>query len=171
MESITHSSNWCFIIVNNFFKPFCDTLDIPGNALKNITPFKMDNIGLKKKYSSLKMDSITVISLKTLAKQHGIKGYYKLRKAELIQKLEDHPDVDEQVLMPGLEIHRNTTRSVNTSAILDDPISDDKTHCYNQHKILLLKAYKKSKTLLIGCWITYHQHQRWSMKLSNRLRI
>ena len=47
----------------------------------------MDNIGLKKKYSSLKIDTITVIKLKTLAKQRGIKGYYKLRKAELIQKI------------------------------------------------------------------------------------
>ena len=33
------------------------------------------------------MDNHTVIKLKTLAKQRGIKGYNKLRKAELIQKL------------------------------------------------------------------------------------
>ena len=50
-----------------------------------------------------------------------------LRKAELIQKLEADSDVIEQVLLPELEIPRNTTRSVNTSAILDDPILDDKT--------------------------------------------
>ena len=97
MESIKDSSNWFFIIVNNFFIPLCDTLDIPGIALKNITPIKMDNIALKKKHSSLKIDNITVIKLKTLAKQRGIKGYYKLIKAELIQKLEAHPDVNEQV--------------------------------------------------------------------------
>ena len=66
------------------------------------------------------MDNITVIKLKALAKQRGIKGYYKLRKAELIQQLKDHPDVNEQVLIPGLDIPRNTTRSVNTSAIFDD---------------------------------------------------
>ena len=84
----------------------------------------MDNIGIKKKYSSLKIDNITVIKLKTLAKQRGIEGYYKLRKAEMIQKLEAHPDVNEQVLIPWLEIFRNTTGSVNTSAILDDPILD-----------------------------------------------
>ena len=54
----------------------------------------MDNIGLKKKYSSLKMDNITVIKLKALAKLHGIKGDYKLRKAELIQKLEAHSYVN-----------------------------------------------------------------------------
>ena len=61
----------------------------------------MDSIGLKKKYSSLKMDNITVIKLKVLAKQHGIKGYYKLRKFELIQKLKAHPDVNEEVLIAG----------------------------------------------------------------------
>ena len=38
------------------------------------------------------MNSITVIKLQALAKQRDIKGYYKLRKAELIQKLEAHPD-------------------------------------------------------------------------------
>ena len=31
---------------------------------------------------------MTVINLIALAKQLGIKGYYKLRKAELIKKLE-----------------------------------------------------------------------------------
>ena len=61
-------------------------------------------MGLKKKYSSLKMDNITVIKRKTLAKQRGIKGYYKLRKAELIQQLEAHSYVNEQVLIPELEI-------------------------------------------------------------------
>ena len=48
------------------------------------------------------MDNITVIKLKTLAKQRDIKGYYKLRKADLIQKLDAYPDVNEQVLIPGL---------------------------------------------------------------------
>ena len=73
------------------------------------------------------MDNITVVKLNTLAKQPDVKGYYKLRKAELIQKLDAHPDVNEQVLIPRLEILRNTTRSVYTSAILDEPILDDKT--------------------------------------------
>ena len=41
---------------------------ISGNDLKNVTP--------------LKMDYITLVKLKTLEKQRGIKGYYKLRKAE-----------------------------------------------------------------------------------------
>ena len=38
-----------------------------------------------------------------------------------------HSDVNEHVLIPELEIPRDTTRSVNTSAILDDPMLDDKT--------------------------------------------
>ena len=73
------------------------------------------------------MNNITVIVLEALAKQCGIKGYHKLRKAELIHKLETHPDVNEQVLIPELEIPRNATRSVNTSAILDQPILNDNT--------------------------------------------
>ena len=81
---------------------------------------KMDSIGLKNAYSSLKIDNITIIKLNALAKQRGIKRYYKLRRAELIQKLEAHPDVMEQVLIPGLEMLRNITRSVNTSAIIDE---------------------------------------------------
>ena len=39
--------------------------------------------------------------------------------------MEVHPDVNEQVLIPGLEIPINTTRSVNTSAIRDEPIPDE----------------------------------------------
>ena len=46
---------------------------------ERISPLlKIDNIGLKKKYSSLKIVNIAVIKLKALAKQRGIKGYYKL---------------------------------------------------------------------------------------------
>ena len=59
----------------------------------------MECIGLKRKYSPLKMDNITVIQLKALAKQPDINGYYKLRNAEFVQKLEAHPHVNEQVLM------------------------------------------------------------------------
>ena len=70
----------------------------------------MDNIGLKKTYSPLKMDNITIMKLKDIAKQRDIIGYYKLTNAELIQKLEAHPDVNVQVLIPGLETITSTTR-------------------------------------------------------------
>ena len=106
----------------------------------------MDNVDLNKEYSSLKMDYTTVIKLKTLAKQRGIKGYYKLRKADLIQKLVVHLDVNEQVLIPRLEISRDRTGSVSTSAIVDDPhFWMIKLQSYNQHQILLLKAYKNQR--------------------------
>ena len=54
------------------------------------------------------MDNITVIKLKALANQRGIKGYYKLTKAELIHKLEALPEVKEQVLIPGLTKYPET---------------------------------------------------------------
>ena len=111
----------------------------------------MDNIGLKKKYSSLKMDNITVIKLKTLAKQRGIKYYYKLRTAELIQKFEAYPDVNEQVLIPVLEIPRHTTRSVNISAILDDPILDDKTSVLQPTPNFIAKSIQNIKDF--GNWL------------------
>ena len=60
-----------------------------------------------------------------------------LRKAELIQKLKADSDVIEQVLISELEIPRNTIRSVNTSAILDDPIMDDKTPVLHQTKTFI----------------------------------
>ena len=111
----------------------------------------MDNMGLKKSYSSLKMDNITVIKLKDIAKQRRIKCYYKLRKAELIQKLEAHPDVSEQFLMPGLEIPRNTTRSANTSAVLDDPILDDNTPVLQPTPKCIAKDMQKIKDF--GNWL------------------
>ena len=42
----------------------------------------------KEKYSWIKMDNHTVVQLKAIAKERGIRGYYKLRKAELIHALE-----------------------------------------------------------------------------------
>ena len=84
--------------------------------------------------------------------------------------MEARPHVGEQILIPGLETSRNTTRSVNTSAILDDSILDDKTPVLQPKSNLIAKSMQKSK-LVIGCWITYHQNQMWLMKLSNRLRF
>ena len=97
------------------------------------------------------MDDITVMKLKTLAKQRDIKDYYKLRKAELIQKLEAHSDVSEQVLTPKLEIPRNTTRSVNTSAVLDDPMLDDKTPVLQPTPSFFAKSIQKIKDF--GNWL------------------
>ena len=111
----------------------------------------MVNIGLQKTYSSLKVDYITVIKLKDIAKHRRINGYYKLRKSELIQKLKTHLDVNEQVLMPGLKIPRNTARSVNTSAILDDPIPDHNTPVIQPTPKFIANSMQKIKAF--GNWL------------------
>ena len=97
------------------------------------------------------MDNITVIKLKTLGKQRGIKGYYKLRKAALIQKFEAHPDENEHVLIPGLDIPRNTRSSGSTGAILDDPILDDKTPVLQPSPNFISKSIQKINDF--GNWL------------------
>ena len=99
---------------------------------------------LKTKFSSLKTNHITVIELKAIVIQHGIEGYYKLRKAEL----EALPEINEQVLIPGLEIPRNTTRSVNTRAILDQPILDNNALVLKPTRKFIAKSKQKIKV----CW-------------------
>ena len=94
------------------------------------------------------MNKITVIELKAIAKQRGIEGYYKLRKAELIHKLEALPEVNEQVLIPEMEIPTNATRSVNTSAILYQPILDDITPVLKPTQKCTAKRVQKIK----DCW-------------------
>ena len=89
------------------------------------------------------MDNITEIKLKALTKQHSINGYYKHRKAELIQELEAHPDVNEQVLITWLEIPRNITRSVNTISILDQSILDNDTSVLQPTQNFIAKSIKK----------------------------
>ena len=89
------------------------------------------------------MKNITVIELKALAKERGTRGYYKLRKAELIHKLEAHPDVSEQVVIPELEIPRNATRSVNTSSILDQQILHDNTPVLKPTQKFFAKSVQK----------------------------
>ena len=72
-------------------------------------------------------------------------------KLELIPKFEAHPGVDEQVLIPRLEIPRNTTRSVCTSAILDDSILDDKTPVLQPAPNFIAKRIHKIKDF--GEWL------------------
>ena len=89
----------------------------------------MDSICLKKKYSSLEMDNITVIKLKALAKQRGIEGYCK---SWVDTKIGSSSRSKWASINTGIWHTRNTTISMNTSAIfyyliLDDPILDDNT--------------------------------------------
>ena len=61
------------------------------------------------------MENHTVMHLKAIAKERGVRGYYKLRKVELI---------------PALEAARLVEQK---SDIFDEPIPNDPTPVYNQH--------------------------------------
>ena len=65
--------------------------------------------------------------------------------------MEAHPYVNEQVLIPWLEIPRNATRSVNTSAILDHPIMNDKTPVLQPTPHFIPKSIQKIKDF--GEWL------------------
>ena len=62
--------------------------------------------------------------------------------------MEAYPDVNEHVLIPGLEIPRNATRSMNTSAILDQPIVDDNTSVLKPTQKFFANSVQKIKE----CW-------------------
>ena len=66
----------------------------------------------------------------------------------MIHKLEVLYEVNEQVLILGLEIPRNATRSVNTSAILDGPILNDNTPLLKPTQKFIAKSKQKIKY----CW-------------------
>ena len=59
------------------------------------------------------MENHTIVQLKAIAKEGGIKGYYKLRKAEMINALEATRLVEQK------------------SSIFDEPIPNDPTQFYN----------------------------------------
>ena len=59
------------------------------------------------------------------------------------KKLEAYPDVNEQILIPGLETPRNTTKSVNISAIR--PILDDNTLVLQPTPKFIAKSMQKIK--------------------------
>ena len=83
-----------------------------------------------------------------IAKQRGIEGYYKLRKAELIHKFEALPESNAHVLILGLKIPRIATRSENTSANLYQPIMDDKTPVIKPTQKFIAKSVQKIE----DCW-------------------
>ena len=61
------------------------------------------------------MENHTVVHMKAIAKERGIRGYYKLRKAELIHDLEATKLVEQK------------------SNIFDEPIKTIPLRFYNQH--------------------------------------
>ena len=95
------------------------------------------------------MENHTIVQLKAIAKERGIKGYYKLRKAELIHVLEA------------------TRLAEQKSNIFDEQIPNDPTPILqptpwrqsnfavkskqNIKKNSLLRVCKRVKILVIGC--------------------
>ena len=65
--------------------------------------------------------------------------------------MEDHPDVNEQVSITPLKIPRNAIRSVNTRAILDQPILDNKTSVLQPTPNFIAKSIQKIKAF--GNWL------------------
>ena len=64
-------------------KTCCDIVYIENVLEKQNLSYKMF-FYLKTKFSSLKMNNITVIELNAIATKRGIECYYRLRQAELI---------------------------------------------------------------------------------------
>ena len=62
--------------------------------------------------------------------------------------MEALPEINEQVLIPGWEILRSTTRSVNTSTILNQSILDDNTPVLKPTQKFFAKRVQKIK----DCW-------------------
>ena len=106
------------------------------------------------------MENHTGVRLKAIAKERGIRGYYKLRKAELIHPLkatklveqkskifdEPIPNDPTPVLQPTPWRPSNIALKINK--ILK--ISLQKT-CRRQQKISLLRVCKRLKVLASGC--------------------
>ena len=94
------------------------------------------------------MENHTVVQLKAIAKERGVRGYYKLRKAELIRVLEATRLIEQK------------------SNVFDEPIPNDPTPVLQpapwrpsnittkENKIKknsLLKVCKRLKILMSGC--------------------
>ena len=112
----------------------------------------MDNIGLKKKYSSLKMEKHAIVQFKAIAKERGIKGYYKLRKAELIHVLEATRLIDLKVIYLMSRFQLTPWRPSNFARKVKQNIKyfAAKKTC-NGQKNSLLTVCKRLKILLSGC--------------------
>ena len=122
----------------------------------------------KEKYSWIKMYNHTVVQLKAIAIERGIRVYYNVRKAEFIHALAAARLV------------------VQKSNIFDELIANDPSPVLqptpwrpsnittkvkqNTKKKSLLRAFKRLQILVNGCWITYHQNQNWLTKCLSILK-
>ena len=94
------------------------------------------------------MDNHTVVQLKVIAKERGIRGYYKLRKEELINAFEAEILVE--------QISSIFDESNDPTPVLQPTPwrpSNITTKVKQNKKNSLQKACKRSKLLVIGYWI------------------
>ena len=94
------------------------------------------------------MENHTIVQLKAIAKERGIKGYYKLRKAELINALEATRLVEQKSII----FHEPIPNDLN-SVLQPTPWRSSKvaTKVKQNTKNSLLRVCKRSKILVIGC--------------------
>ena len=127
----------------------CDIVYIGTVLEKKISPIKNCQIWFKEKILFIKNEQHYCVKSESYRKTAW---YWKL-----LQNLKiwvgthigsSSIVVNEQVLLPGLQIPRNATRSVNTSAILDQPILD-----YNPSVLKpKQKFFAKSVETIKDCW-------------------
>ena len=105
------------------------------------------------------MENHTIVQLKAIAKERGIKGYYKLRKAELMHALEATRLVEQKSSIFDEPIPNDPTpvlqptpwRSSNGATKVKQNIKSVAAKTCKPQKNSLLRVCKRSKILVIGC--------------------
>ena len=105
--------------------------------------------GLKKNNHELKMENHTIVQLKAIAKERGIKGYRKLRKAKLINALEATRLVEQKSSIFHEPIPNDTTPVLQPTPWRSSNVATKVKQ--NIKKFSLLRVCKRSKILVISC--------------------
>ena len=105
------------------------------------------------------MDNHTVVQLQSIAKDRGTRGYYKLRKAELIRALEAARLVEQKIASLISRAQMIPLQFYN-QYLGGHQISRRKVSKIKKNS--LQKACKRLKICVNGCSITYHQNQSGS---------
>ena len=124
------------------------------------------------------MENHTVVQLKAIAKERGIRGYYKLRKAELIHALEATKLVEQKSNIFVEPIPNESTpvlqptpwRPSNIALKNKQNMKNFAAKTGKRLKISLLWVCKRLKILASECAITYHQNQKWLTKCLSLLK-
>ena len=95
-----------------------------------------------------KKENHTVVQLKAIAKERGIRGYYKLRKAELIRVMEATRLVEQKNNMFDEQIPNDPTPVSQPTPWRPSNIT---TKVKQNIKISLLKVCKRLMILVNGC--------------------